>query len=146
MHFLIYALLAFSLTACSLNFGEDYTREQSSFTAEDLMTVESVTKLKLPPGVKGLNMFYQGSGIDDALIAKLKIPEDQVTSLANAIYGLNATEGAASTSLSEGYAWWNEGELKVKVHRSLNLNSEYLELILGQVGGDWILLVKWLST
>jgi hypothetical protein len=32
--------------------------------------------MKLPNGTRGLNMFYQGSGIDDALIAKLRIPDE----------------------------------------------------------------------
>jgi len=133
------------LTGCGLNFGEDYTLDASTFTDEHIKTVERVSHLSLPKGVKGLNMFYQGSGIDDSLIAKLQIPEGKVTQLKDAIAAVNGSEGSASESMADGHNWWNEAQLEVDVHRKLNVGGDYLELILGQVSGEWILLVKWFS-
>lgn len=132
--------------AADFNFGEDYTRDATSFTAEDIKTVETASRLKLPEGTRGLNMFYQGSGIDDALIAKLQIPGDRAADVAEAISAIEGSQGSASESLAQGHAWWNEEQLQVKIHRSLNVDSDFLEIILGQSDGEWILLVKWFST
>jgi hypothetical protein len=35
--------------------------------------------------------------------------------------------------------------MKVDLHRKLDVEADHLELILGQVNNEWILLVKWLS-
>lgn len=134
------------LAGCDLNFGGDYTLNALSFTDEHLKTIERVSHLTLPEGTRGLNMFYQGSGIDDALIAKLEIPEEKVLTIMNEIEMIKGTEGVASESIAVGHDWWSENMMNIKLHRKLNVRSDYLEMILGQEEDNWILLLKWVST
>lgn len=146
MHYAIAILSLCPLTGCQLKFGDDFTVDESTFTEEHIKTIERVSRLDLPEGVRGLNMFYQGSGIDDALIAKLRIPEPKVPELKDAISAVKGTKGSGSASFVDDYDWWTESQMDVNIHRKLNVKSDYLELILGQVDRQWILLVKWFST
>jgi hypothetical protein len=91
-------------------------------------------------------MFYQGSGIDDALIARLEIPPVAVTNLAAQIDAIQGHEASASETMAKGHPWWNEDSLTTKTHRKLQVGSDYLELMLGEEDGKWTLLVKWFAT
>jgi hypothetical protein len=141
--FLIGAVL---LAGCGLNFGQDYTLDSASFDARGLATVAQATRLQLPEGVRGLHLVYHGADIDDALVAKLEVPREAVTNLLAQIAAVPGTKASASETLAAGHSWWTEAALKVAAHRKLNLGSEYLELILGEEGSQWVLLVKWFST
>jgi hypothetical protein len=134
------------LTGCEFKFGDDYTLGESTFDDKALQTVSRVSGLQLPEGTRGLNMVYLGSGIDDALIAKLQIPASHAFQLTTQIKALSGRTTSAIESLAQGKAWWNQDALDIKVHRQLDVKNDYLEVILGQEGSTWILLVKWFST
>lgn len=131
------------LTGCGLNFGDDYTLDAATFDSKALATVQGVSRLTFPDGIRGLNMFYQGSGIDDALIAKLEIPRAAAANLAAQIESIQGQPASVSETMAEGHPWWNQDSLVVKTHRKLQVGADYLELILGEDGEKWILLVKW---
>ncbi len=128
------------------NFGDDYTLDASKFDAKVMETVEQCSGLSLPSGARGLNMFYQGSGIDDAFVAKIQIPQEDVMAVAQQIEHIAGTSAAAAESLTNGLTWWNPESMKIKIQLELRIDSDYLQVILGEEGNAWILLVKWIST
>ena len=128
------------------SFGEDYTLDASKFDAKAMETVEQCSGLSLPAGARGLNMFYQGSGIDDAFVAKVQIPQQDVMAVAQQIEHLAGTSAAASESLTNSLTWWNPESMKIKIQRELRIDSDFLQVILGEENNAWFLLVKWIST
>lgn len=128
------------------NFGNDYTLDASKFDAKAMETVERCSRLSLPADARGLNMFYQGSGIDDAFVARIQIPEKAVANVTLQIDKLPGKSAHASEDLTKGLTWWNQKSMQIQTQRRLNIGSDYLEVILGEEDNAWILLVKWFST
>jgi hypothetical protein len=128
------------------SFGDDYTLDASNFDAKAMETVEQCSGLSMPSGARGLNMFYQGSGIDDAFVAKIQIPQENVMAVAQQIEHLSGTSASASESLTNGLTWWNPESMTIKTQRELRIDSDFLRVILGQEKNAWILLVQWIST
>lgn len=128
------------------SFGEDYTLDASKFDAKAMETVAQCSGLSLPSGARGLNMYFQGSGIDDAFVAKIQIPQEDAMVVAQQIEHLSGTSAAASESLANGLIWWNPESMKIKIQRELRVNSDFLQVILGEEDNAWFLLVKWIST
>lgn len=106
-----------------------------------------LSELKLPPEAKGLNLFYQGSGIDDALVAKIQIPASDIPALTSQIEALANHSDTASLSFPEAATWWRPDQLKVKVHREIRTNADtYAQFTLGEADGQWYLYIQWFQT
>jgi hypothetical protein len=58
-------------------FGDDIRLTAPDITTKELAKVTQLTGIQFPEGTVGLGYLYLGSGIDDALTLKIKIPNDQ---------------------------------------------------------------------
>ena len=65
-------------TGCDLDFGDDVELSGAAFDATKLAEVSKLTGVVFPPGTRGVEYLYLGSGIDDSLAAKVVIPDDQI--------------------------------------------------------------------
>ena len=126
-----------------IDFGDDYELDSTTFTTNAIAAIENVSGLLLEDGVVGLHMAYFGEGIDDALIAKLRIPDDLASNVINQVKSYDHNPGVASESLADGYAWWNTNTMTVIVDRQVDREMNYLQIIVGKELDNFILLVKW---
>lgn len=60
-----------------LKFGDDIRLNATDITAKELAKVTQLTGIQFPEGTADLGYLYLGSGIDDALTLKIKIPNEQ---------------------------------------------------------------------
>jgi hypothetical protein len=74
----VIAALSVILTSCDMKFGDDVELSGAAFDATKLSQVSTHTGVTFPTGSVGVEYFYLGSGIDDALAAKIMIPETAV--------------------------------------------------------------------
>ena len=58
---------------CGPKFGDDYELDANTFTAEKFALIEQRTGITIPADSHGINMFYEGSQIDPAFVAKIEI-------------------------------------------------------------------------
>jgi hypothetical protein len=68
------------LVGC-LEFGDDVELSGDEVEASVLAEVERITGVNFPEGTEGLNYFFLGSGIDDALWLKAIVPEEKIAEL-----------------------------------------------------------------
>ena len=138
-------LLCVATCGCSpiIDFGDDYELDSTTFTTNAIATIENATGLQLEDGVVGLNMVYFGEGIDDALIAKLRIPSDLASNVIDQVKSYDHNPGVASEALADGYAWWNTNSMTVIIDRQVDRKMNYLQLSVCKELDNFILLVKW---
>ena len=113
-------------------------------TQKHLTEISSLTQIKLPEGTTGLAYFYVGSGRDDSLAAKLKIPAEKVNELlANPIFKTGKDEHPGN-GVGTHIDWWDVDTLSEPVHRTADLNSgSVLGCAFGKDGKDYILYITW---
>jgi hypothetical protein len=146
LHLFLCALVLAS-SGCKLKFGEDVELSGSDFDAAKLGEISTRTGLQFPPSANGVGYFYQGSGIDDALAAKIEIPEVGIADfMKNAVF----TEGESakpSIQIGAGKRWWNLDALTDRVDRKQNLPSaQFLEVTCGREGEAFVVYVSWMTT
>jgi len=141
------ALITLSGCKSDFSFGNDVELSGVAFGKSELGEISTLTGIKFPPGAEGLEYLYLGSGIDDALAAKVKIPASEVEEFkTNAVF----TTGSASKvsiQIGRSKAWWRIDELTDRVDRTLKLpNATFLEVTCGKEGDDVIVYLSWITT
>ncbi len=146
-HFSV-AVLAAGLclfTGC-LDFGEDAEVLAPHVTLQHLQQVSSLTGIQFPDGSTGLAYYYLGSGIDDALAAKVAIPADARDAfLQNAIFQYGSTE-TPHIQIGKSKAWWKIDAMKDRTDRRLELpQNRFVECTLGIEDGKPVVYITWIS-
>ena len=141
----IFILLALFIMGCGSDIGKDYSLDEKSFDADSLKMVEQHTGIQLPTDARGLNMFYQGSHIDPAFVAKIKIPQSSQESLSRQIEKIPNQAGSVSGSLTEKIIWWNPLKAKILIQKQYTVDMNYVRAILCQENEQLMLYVEWIK-
>jgi hypothetical protein len=143
------AVLAVGLCFCTgcLKFGNDTELLAPKVTAQHLQQVSSLTGIRFPNGSTGLAYYYLGSGIDDALAAKIAIPADQKDAfLQNEIFQ-KGSKNAPNIQIGKPKAWWKIDSLTDRTDRTLQLpQARFVECTLGVEDGKLVVYISWIST
>ena len=134
------------LTGC-LDFGDDTEVVAPDVTAQHLQQVSSLTGIQFPDGSAGLAYLSLGSGIDDALIAKVAIPTDKKEEfLQNEIFQQGSTE-TPYIQIGKQKSWWKIESLMDRTNRILQLpNARFVRCTLGVEDGKWVAYISWHET
>ncbi|HEX7260878.1 MAG TPA: hypothetical protein VF258_03605 [Luteolibacter sp.] len=140
-------LFAFATACCNLKFGDDVELSGAAFDAAKLAKVSTLTGLTFPVGSRGVEYYYQGSGIDDALAAKIIIPATGIDDFKSNAVMATGTESKATMEIGRGKPWWNPDSLTDRVDRKMDLpNARFLEVTCGQEGSDFVVYLSWAAT
>jgi hypothetical protein len=130
-----------------LSFGDDIKLSGTAFDQKTLDQVSKITELTFPAGTQGLEYAYFGSGIDDSMVAKIRIPagkkEEFMTNLPFA-----SDDGTAPFPImGHGQPWWKPDTLTERSAAEKTLpNERPLAVIIGHQGGEVIVYVTWSCT
>jgi hypothetical protein len=133
-------------TGC-LKFGDDTELLAPNVTAQHLQQVSSLTGIQFPDGCTGLAYYYLGSGMDDALAAKVAIPADGKDAfLQNEIFQKGSTN-APNVQIGKSKAWWKIDALTDRTDRTLELpQARFVECTLGVEDGKLVVYISRIST
>lgn len=130
-----------------LSFGEDIELSGAAFDQKTLDQVSKITGLTFPDGAEGMEYAYFGSGIDDALVAKIRIPDWKKEEF---MFNLPFTPDDGTVPfhlMGHGLPWW---KLETLTGRSVAGNSlphaQHLSVIIGHEGDEVIVYVTWHCT
>ena len=131
-------------TGCDLNFGDDVELSGAAFDATKLAEVSRLTGVVFPPGTRGVEYLYLGSGIDDSLAVKLVIPADQIeVFLSNPVMG-KGEDTKASVQIGKGRAWWKVDGLTDRIDRKQDLtDARFLEVSCGREATEFVVYLSW---
>ena len=138
-------ILAFLFIGCSDWHGGDRYLDEETFDSNALAMVQQDSGIQLPPGSRGLNMFYQGSKIDPAFVAKILIPSSGRDELIAHIEKIPNQDSNVNGSLAEKVTWWNPKNGKVRIERRSSPNGNYLRAILSQEKEQLVLYIEWIK-
>ena len=143
---LLQCLIGVFVVGC-LDFGNDTEILAPKVTAEHIQLVSDLTGIQFPEGSTGLAYLYLGSGIDDALAAKIAIPESEKDAfLQNAVFQTGSTE-APSIQMGKSKAWWKLDALADRVDRTLKLpQGRFVACTLGMEDGKLVAYISWVTT
>jgi hypothetical protein len=143
----VIAALSVILTSCDMKFGDDVELSGAAFDATKLSQVSTLTGVTFPTGSVGGEYFYLGSGIDDALAAKIMIPDTAVKEFNTNPVFTTGTDSKANIEIGRGKPWWKIGSLTDRIDRTLNLpNARFLEVTCGRENGVFVVYVSWITT
>lgn len=125
-----------------LDFGKDFYLDEASFTPDHLRLVEKLGRVTLPHGCQGLNLQYEGAGLDDEVLARVQVPEAGVAGLRQQIQALENNDKPLWNAESE-QSWYNPERLTERTSDVSYDDGERREVSLGQLGGHWYLLLRW---
>jgi hypothetical protein len=132
---------------CDLKFGDDVELSGAAFDSTKLAEVSTLTGISFPPGARGIEYYYLGSGIDDALAAKIIIPDTEIDEFKTNPVMTTGTDSKASLQIGRGKPWWKVEALTDRVDRKLDLpNARFLEITCGQEGPDFVVYLSWITT
>jgi len=120
----------------------DYTLREANFTKAALKVVQTHSELTLPDGTRGLNMVYEGSRGDPALVAKVEIPAEAVDGVKEQIERCANEDYHGIGFLSDTVPWWNPTRLKVIIERKYTVRSSYVHVFLCQEDRHVVLFVE----
>jgi len=143
---LLLAVGFLSLIGC-VKFGDDTELLAPNVTTQHLQQVSSLTGIVFPDGSTGLAYYYHGSGIDDALAAKVVIPRDKKDIfLQNEVFHKGRTN-APNVQIGKPKTWWRIDTLTDRIDRTLELpQGRFVECTLGVEDRDLVVYVSWMST
>jgi len=142
----IIPLLCLCLSSC-LDFGKDIDLSEAEVTDKELAEVTHRTGIEFPKGTVGLEYFFLGSGIDDALALKASISENERLNFIKNEMFEKGDKTKASIQIGRDKPCWKLDELKERVDRKMDLPvGKYVECALGKENSKWIVYVSWMST
>jgi hypothetical protein len=145
--FLGASLLVLSGCKPGLSFGEDVELSGANFDSSKLTQVSTLTGITFPKGSEGIEYFYQGSGIDDALAAKVRIPNDAINEFKTTTVFSEGSDSKPTVQVGRSKAWWKVDGLSERIDRTKELpNARHLELSLGKEGEDFVVYLSWITT
>lgn len=125
--------------------GGDRHLDETTFDYATLEMVQRETGIQLPDGSRGLNMFYQGSGIDPAFVAKVHIPDSSREELASRLEEIRNKDGTVHGSLTEVVTWWTPPNGIIRVQRQFDRGGDYVRAILCQEDNQLVLYLEWVK-
>ena len=136
-----------TMPGCDLKFGNDIELSGASFDGAKLTEISAVTGIRFPATSEGLEYLYLGSGIDDALGAKIRIPDEKAAEfLKNALFE-EGEETKSSIQIGRGQPWWKPGQLTERMDRSKDLpNNQFLAVTCGREGPHFIGYLSWMTS
>jgi hypothetical protein len=140
-------LISFMTAGCDLKFGDDVELSGAAFDAAKLAEVSTLTGVAFPPGARGIEYYYLGSGIDDALAAKVMIPDAEIDEFKSSTVMTTGTDSEARIQIGRGKPWWKIDGLTDRMDRNLDLpNARFLEITCGREGSDFVVYLSWITT
>lgn len=142
---IILTLACLSLISCDKK-AADYELDSHSFTAQTLDMIQTNIGVTLPIGSTGLNMYYHGSALKPALLAKIQIPPKSAEALADRVRRITYHEVSGTESSTNKWSWWTPMKQDVIVNRQfIGPDAAFVHLILCKEkdSGHWILYVEW---
>ena len=116
-------------------------------TAKELAKVTQLTGIQFPEGTTELGYLYLGSGIDDALTLKIKIPNEQKGVLLENEISKNGDKSKYSIQIARNESWWKLDQLEERTDRNMELpKGRYLACTIGRENSEWITYISWMST
>jgi hypothetical protein len=139
--------MSFMTAGCDLNFGDDVELSGAAFDSTKLAKVSTLTGITFPPGAQGIEYYYLGSGIDDALAAKVMIPDAKIDEFKSNTVMTTGTDSKASIQIGRGKPWWKIDGLTERIDRKLDLpNARFLEITCGREGSAFVVYLSWITT
>ena len=130
-----------------LSFGKDEEWSGEGFTRAKLDAITKLTGVKFPEGAEGVELFYQGSGLDDALAAKVRIPRQGMEEFSGNTVFSEGEAAAPRMEAGKGKAWWKVRELEERIDRKQSLpDARFLEVSVGKEGEEMVVYLSWFST
>lgn len=144
---LVFATIV-SLTACDpLSFGDDVSLTGPEFDQPTLDRLATTTHLTFPAGSVGVNYFFMGSGIDDALVAEIVIPSTELAGFLDQERLKSGDVTTTPSTLGNGHSWWTPATLTDATHITCELpNAQSLTVSAGKSGTRTVVFVAWFST
>lgn len=148
IHTLPLILLVLLITAgCDLKFGDNIELSGAAFDSAKLAKVSKLTGVNFPLGARGVEYYYLGSGIDDALAAKIMIPNTEIEEFKSNTVMTTGTDSKASIQIGRGKPWWKIDSLTDRIDRKLDLpNARFLEVTCSREGTDFVVYLSWITT
>lgn len=135
------------LLAGCLDFGDDIELSGAEFDATKLAEVSTLTGINFPAGSRGVEYFYQGSGIDDALAAKIEIPESKLEEFKTNPVFQSESDSLLGLRAGSGKPWWRIEALSDRIDRQQELPmGRYLAISLGKEGDHFYVYLSWITT
>ena len=127
--------------------GEDIELSAAAFDQKTLDGVSKITGLTFPDGTKGIGYAYFGSGIDDSMVAKIRIPAGKKEEFMLNLPFASDDGTVPSSFKGHGQPWWKPETLTERSAVSKQLpNSQHLAVILGHHGDEVIVYLTWHCT
>jgi len=140
-------LISLMTAGCDLKFGDDIELSGAAFDSAKLAEVSKLTGVNFPLGARGVEYYYLGSGIDDALAAKIMIPNTEIEEFKSNTVMTTGTDSKASIQIGRGKPWWKIDSLTDRIDRKLDLpNARFLEVTCGREETDFIVYLSWITT
>ena len=129
-----------------LQFGNDIELKGDQIEPATLEQITATTGVSFPEGTIGMNYFFQGSGIDDALWFKASIPTEKKDEfLKNEIF--SHKDEQPNHNMTSDMDWWKIDELKEASNYSSTINTnEFLGCSIGSESNEVIVCLLWFST
>ena len=143
------AVLALSLTFLSscLDFGEINEWIAPDVTKRHLEQISNITLIPLPAGTEGLAYLVDDGGIDGAMAAKVRIPQEKEAELLSAEIFTKGENKQPTQGIGPGRPWWKANSLTTPIARTMTIKgNQYLGCIYGKEGSDPILYITWFDT
>jgi hypothetical protein len=144
MKYTLFICLSLILTGCNLDSFVDYSANEDSFDAGKLRMIEQRTGITLPKGTRGLNLFYRGSSIDPAFLAKVEIPFSELDAMANQINKHEQT-GTIDSTLMSRVTWWTPRASTVKSERRFLNDGDYVQAYVCKEDSTGIVYIAWFN-
>lgn len=126
-----------------LSFGTEIEKSGSAIGAAEFAEIELRTSTQLPPGTVGIEYYYNGSGIDDYLAAKLKIDPIHLTEAKAIVEQLPDTASAVPSGWAD---WLVISPADVVLNRKGEWSPfNYGESVLTQENGAYFLYLVWFT-
>lgn len=140
------AVVGIVAIAGCLSFGEDLELTGTAIDKEIFRKVTMLTGVSIPSDARGLNYFYYGSGIDDALAIKFSVPEQRRTEfLKNNIFADKSNADMQDPFRVTDKSWWREAELHdaIRAEIWIDNNTQFVRCSLGEEMGDLVVYLAW---
>lgn len=140
---LLVALLLATMVAGCFDFGKAEEFTAPNVTATHLRDIEKRTSIDLPEGSIGEALYFDGTGIDPWMVAKIQIPSDKV----NALLATKPFQGSkpGHSSLVSGFdrPWWTPDQMNEPSTGDLKLPNAMVNWTLGQEDKKHVLYIRW---
>jgi hypothetical protein len=138
-----FLILSLVITAMGCERRRDYSLDEKSFDANVLRDIEKRTGIALPPGSRGLHLFYQGSQIDRSFVGKIEIPAVSEPVVRRSIENIRNEDGVIRGSLADKVSWWRPGLLTEPIVRQFTVGSSRVRAFVGKENGQSVLYLDW---